>query len=76
MSIAETSLGDETTQVSVPLDAQQSEILSPQAVRFLTSLSRKFEPTRRALLEERKERQRNLAEGALPDFLMGPDRSP
>lgn len=70
MSIAETSLGDETTQVSVPLDAQQSEILSPQAVRFLTSLSRKFEPTRRALLEERKERQRNLAEGALPDFLM------
>lgn len=45
------------------------EVLSPEAVQFLTELSRKFEPTRRELLERRVERQRGIDSGDLPHFL-------
>jgi len=45
------------------------EVLSPEAVQFLTDLSRRFEPTRRELLERRSERQRDIDSGDLPHFL-------
>lgn len=69
MSIVETSLGDETTEVRGPIAAGQSGILTPQAIHFLAALARKFEPTRRSLLEKRQARQQDLDAGALPDFL-------
>ncbi|MFP5237987.1 MAG: malate synthase A [Acidobacteriota bacterium] len=47
----------------------QQEILNPGAVAFLRELHKRFEPTRRQLLEARVERQAYLDRGGLPDFL-------
>ena len=45
------------------------EVLSSEAVEFVTELSRKFESRRRELLERRVERQREIDAGDLPHFL-------
>jgi malate synthase len=45
------------------------QILTPDAVAFLTELHRKFNDRRIALLERRAVRQQEIDEGALPDFL-------
>jgi malate synthase len=44
-------------------------VLTPAAIGFLTALARRFEPTRHALLERRRQRQEELDAGAWPDFL-------
>ncbi len=44
-------------------------ILTPEALRFLTKLSRNFEARRLGLLERRIARQKEIDHGALPDFL-------
>jgi malate synthase len=46
----------------------QSEILTPEAVRFIEKLSGMFETRRRSLLAARVERQREIDAGVLPDF--------
>src|SRR5262245_2317119 len=46
-----------------------TEILTQEAREFLAKLARKFEDRRRELLEQRIVRQRELSEGALPNFL-------
>jgi malate synthase len=46
-----------------------SEILTPAALAFIERLSTRFEPTRQALLAQRRERQKRLDAGELPDFL-------
>jgi malate synthase len=46
-----------------------AEILTPDAVAFLVMLARAFEPRRQELLARRVERQREIADGRLPDFL-------
>src|SRR6516225_8275391 len=51
-----------------PTDAQPS-ILTPPATEFLLALHRRFEPTRQALLEERKKPQARFDAGQLPHFL-------
>jgi malate synthase len=43
--------------------------LTPQATEFLVALHTRFEPVRRALLEERKKRQARLDAGQKPQFL-------
>ena len=45
------------------------EILSDEALDFIATLHRQFNPTRERLLAARAERQRHLDDGALPDFL-------
>ena len=45
------------------------EVLSAEAVEFVTELSRTFEARRRELLERRVERQREIDAGDLPHFL-------
>jgi malate synthase len=45
------------------------QILTADAVEFLTELERTFGPRRRELLDARHERARRLLEGELPDFL-------
>jgi malate synthase len=45
-----------------------SEILTPEAMRFLGSLARRFESTRTERLAARVKRQAELDAGALPDF--------
>ena len=47
----------------------ETEILTPEASRFLTRLAREFEPRRRELLERRRTRQMEIDAGALPGFL-------
>src|SRR4051794_17358295 len=45
------------------------EILSPEAVRFVADLARGFESTRQELLHRRRERQQEIVDGRIPDFL-------
>jgi len=47
----------------------QTQILTPEATRFLTQLARRFESRRRELLERRQIRQREVDGGSLPGFL-------
>jgi malate synthase len=44
-------------------------VLTPEALAFVADLARRFEPTRRALMARREERQAALDAGALPNFL-------
>src|SRR5437870_2074147 len=53
----------------VPPQSRFAEILTPEALKFLADLHRKFESTRRELLLKRAERQLQLDSGGLPDFL-------
>jgi malate synthase len=52
-----------------PVEGAYAEILTPEAVAFLTELSARFEPRRRELLAKRGERWEELRSGSLPDFL-------
>ena len=47
----------------------QTQILTPEATRFLTQLARRFESRRRELLERRQKRQKEIDGGTLPGFL-------
>src|SRR6266567_2703629 len=45
-----------------------AEILTPEAMRFLGELARRFEPTRIALLAARAKVQADIEAGWMPDF--------
>ncbi len=47
----------------------ETKVLTPEASRFLTRLSSRFEARRRELLERRRVRQGQIDAGQLPDFL-------
>ncbi len=44
-------------------------ILTKEATEFIVGLHRKFNPTRKRLLDERDERQKEIDKGNFPDFL-------
>jgi malate synthase len=48
---------------------RQDEVLTPLALQLLASLHRRFNPRRLELLNARRQRQAELDDGALPDFL-------
>ncbi len=48
---------------------RSAEVLTPLAMQLLAHLHRRFNPRRLELLAARERRQRELDEGALPDFL-------
>ncbi|MBI3684771.1 MAG: malate synthase A [Acidobacteria bacterium] len=52
-----------------PIEGAYNEILTPEAIRFLVEMARKFEPRRRELLARRAQRWEELRRGAMPDFL-------
>ena len=52
-----------------PIEGAYSEILTPEAIRFLTGLSDRFDGRREELLGKRAERWEQLRRGALPSFL-------
>lgn len=52
-----------------PLTEAYAEILTPEAVAFVTGLQRQFGGTRELLLQRRQERQRELDAGKRPGFL-------
>ena len=54
--------------IKAPSQPRSSAILSADALAFLSDLHRKFEPTRRALLEARKARYARIASGEKLDF--------
>ena len=47
----------------------ETQILTPEAGRFLTKLAREFEARRQQLLARRRTRQQQIDAGQLPDFL-------
>lgn len=46
-----------------------AEILTPEAIAFVAMLARQFDPTRKALLKARADRQQRLDSGEHPNFL-------
>ena len=59
----------EGVELRAPVQGRGEEILTPEALRFVADLQRRFDPTRRELLRRRAERQARLDAGELPDFL-------
>ena len=56
-------------QIAGAMGARYDEILSPDAVKFLVELHRKFNARRKELLAARVARQKRFDAGELPDFL-------
>src|SRR5437764_763974 len=56
-------------QLLKPPPSGCDDILSADAIGFVTALARRFEPTRQALLQRRQQRQQEIDAGRLPDFL-------
>ncbi len=56
-------------QINAPISEAFGEILSPEALAFISSLAARFEPKRRELLQARVDRWTRLQAGELPDFL-------
>ena len=56
-------------QIAGPVTEADRTILTPDAVSFVSALSRKFEARRRQLLEKRRARQEEIDRGVLPHFL-------
>lgn len=64
-----TELVSEGIRVSKEVPPLYREILSDDALQFIAKLARAFSPMRDKLLLNRKERQKRLDQGELPDFL-------
>src|SRR6185369_8325219 len=60
---------EKSTQITAPLTETHESILTEQALRFLSKLARTFEPRRRQLLADRRQRQQEIDAGAMPQFL-------
>ena len=56
-------------EIEAPIPTPYTDILTPGALEFIAALSRKFGPTREALLKRRFERQAEFDRGVRPDFL-------
>jgi malate synthase len=52
-----------------PVEGRLAEILTPEALEFVASLQREFNPARESLLERRGERQAEVDAGGSLDFL-------
>lgn len=50
-------------------NSEQAQILSQEALKFIATLQRIFNPTRKTLLQKRVLRQQEIDRGVLPDFL-------
>ncbi len=55
--------------ITAPITPAYADILTPEAVDFVTRLARAFTPTRDRLLRRRRQRQAEIDAGQLPDFL-------
>ena len=54
---------------SQPYGDQEKQILTPEAVEFLTELVSRFTPERNKLLAARIQQQQAIDDGKLPDFI-------
>jgi malate synthase len=62
------SLRSDGIEIRGPVTAEYAEILTPEALRFLARLSRRFEATRQERLAARVKKQAEIDSGVLPDF--------
>jgi malate synthase len=60
----------EGIEITAPISPAFARIVSPEAMRFVATLSRTFEGRREGLLQQRTLRQRGLDAGLPPDFLL------
>ena len=60
---------EEGIAITRPTDAVESEILTPDAIRFVADLARQFSGRRDQLLKLRAIRQKEIDSGHFPDFL-------
>ena len=60
----------EQAQIKGPVEGRASEILTPEAVAFVTNLQREFGDRRLELLRLRDERQARIEAGEMPQFLV------
>jgi len=60
---------DSAARLLAPPPAGCEGVLGSAAIAFLSALARRFEATRQALLDRRRQRQQELDAGRLPDFL-------
>ncbi|KAJ9088066.1 Malate synthase, glyoxysomal [Entomophthora muscae] len=51
------------------VNGQQAEILTPEALTFVATLHRTFNPKRKELLAAREQREARIQRGEMPDFL-------
>ncbi|MCR8632844.1 malate synthase A [Paenibacillus radicis (ex Xue et al. 2023)] len=56
-------------EIKGKLNPAFQEILTPDALEFVSALQRKFGPVRKELLQKRADRQAKIDAGELPDFL-------
>jgi malate synthase len=56
-------------EITGPVTGRYAQILTPDALEFLADLHRTFDARRRELLDRRRQRDAELAHGALFDFL-------
>jgi malate synthase len=63
------SLRGDGIEIRGPVTEEFAQILTPGALQFLGTMSRKFEARRQELLARRVERQKDLDAGRFPDFL-------
>jgi len=56
-------------EIRGPRLPEYQRVLTPEALGFVESLAREFDPRRRQLLEARAARQRDFDSGRMPDFL-------
>src|SRR3954470_11399074 len=59
----------EGVSISGRITSEFAQILTPEALAFVASLHRTFEPRRQELLARRADRQKQFDRGVLPDFL-------
>src|SRR6516225_5292004 len=55
--------------ITAPVTPEFEQVLSPEALAFITELHRRFDGRRRELLDRRVRRQAEIDSGVMPDFL-------
>lgn len=65
----ERALREQGVEIRAPITEAFAQILTPEAMRFVATLVREFNPERKRLLRLREERQARLDAGEKPDFL-------
>jgi malate synthase len=66
--MTQSELSDAGVEVKAPVSDEFSNILTPAALGFVADLARRFDETRRGLLEEREKVQARIDNGGLLDF--------
>ncbi len=56
-------------KIAGPMRNEYARVLTPESVAFIAEVGRKFNDTRRGLLQSRVERMHKLEQGVMPDFL-------